>query len=244
MKKFKAIIITLLSSVLLLSACEEEGGFSFANDSFEPDSGEKQGDEIENPKDSQGDSNGSGGDTENGKDPQIVEGDGEQGEDPSGHQGGINVQDPEIKDTGINITIFKASFIQVDESFYANIKFDGDPFSETYDFAYYTVNEKTLAKPSFNEKETIESKETYKVFLGSNEAGTYIIKFFNTDDKQYGTSEVKIKRPSEMISRSYLAVAFNLIRVRIYSIGHTIQMHFQKIGDAIRRLFDSDYIRM
>ena len=240
MKKFKRIALLVMASCLLLTACDGEGGggISVDVDSFKQQEGHQGTEKTPTPTDG-GYSGGGGGGTEHQQDDQGENG-GMGDEIP---QGGNDVEVPLIEIEN-KIVIFNASFITIDEETYVNLVFDNDPFADKYNFAYYTINEEKLDKAEYMLRETIDDQTTYKVFLGSNQSGTYVIKFYNTDLKQYGTCNLSFKLKSPSVATTYFSMTFNLVQIRLYSIGHAIERHFRKIEETFRRLFQSDHINL
>ena len=90
----------------------------------------------------------------------------------------------------------------------------------------------------------VDGQETYKIYLGSNESGTYVLKFYNSNDKQYGRVNVNIKFKSSNDSTLYFSVAFNLIQIKAVSLAFSIQTTFKKIGDFFSNLFNADRISL
>ena len=239
MKKFKRIALLVMASCLLLTACDGEGGggISVDVDSFNQHEGHQGNEKTPLPTD--GGYSGGGGSGSEHQDNQNDQG-GMGDEIP---QDGNDVEVP-LNEIENKIVVFKASFVTIDEETYVNLIFDSDPFAEHYNFAYYTINEVRLDKSEYNLKETIDDQTTYKVFLGSNQSGTYVIKFYNEDSVQYGTCNLSFKLKSPSVATTYFSMTFNLIQLRMYSIGHTIQSHFKKLEEAFRRIFQSDHINL
>ena len=239
MKKLRFITLILLIPSIFLVACGDEGGFSSGskNNNYQENNNSNN---SGNKEDTPVGGGGSGGqkDDEN----QNENENNNQNENPvGGNEEGNNTQPADL---GTLITNFRASFVKPREDNYINLSFVKDPFVEEYNFAYYTINEEKLDYASFQEKEIIDSTETYKLFLGTNEPGSYIIKYFNNDNKQYGATEITIQAKTTFATSSYLSISFNLIQVRFYTISYTIQQHFKKIGDFFKSLFNEDHIRI
>ena len=236
-KGFLACLLIL--SPLLLSACSEEGGFSVDDfDDFQPHNVDTDPDK-EKPDDSDYSGGGGSGGNEQKENP-------EQDKTDENPDTPINPkpEEPADVDLGIKIVTFKASIISIDEDYYVSVKFEKDPFVNNYDFSYYTVNEKRLDKSEFIEKESDDSNYTYKLFLGSNDNLVYVIKYYNSESKQYGVTELKQKASVKTENSSYFIKAFDILRVKIYSIGHNIQTHFKKIENFFKGLFDPDHISL
>lgn len=238
MKRPSSLILLFLIPSLFLTACGDSGGFSSGSksNSFQEDNTSQNNEEQQEV--THGGGSGSGGE----------ENESHQNENENENQNTSNGEGNEGEtsnvDLGTLITNFRTSFVRVNNDNYINLSYVKDPFAAEYQFSYYTINEEKLEQSSFIEKETIDSNETYKLFLGSSEPGTYIIKYFNKSGKQYGTSEFKIKPKYTYSTNSYLAVSFNLIQVRFYAIGYNIQQHFKKIGDFFNDIFNQDHIRI
>ena len=88
------------------------------------------------------------------------------------------------------------------------------------------------------------TKSNCMIFVGSNESGTYVLKFYNSNNKQYGRTNVDIQFKSVKESTPYISVAFNLVRVRFVSLSFSIQNVFKKIGDFFSNLFSGDHIAL
>ena len=240
MKKFRRIALLVMASCLLLTACDGEGGggISVDVDSFNQQEGHQGTEKTPQPTDG-GYSGGGGGGSE--QQQQNQDDEGGMGDEITQDGGKVEVPLIEIEN---KIVIFNASFVTIDDETYVNLVFDSDPFADQYNFAYYTINEVKLDQSEYMVKETIDNQTTYKVFLGSNQSGTYVIKFYNEDSVQYGTCNLSFKLKAPSVTTTYLSMTFNLIQLRMYSIGHTIESHFRKIEELFRRLFSSDHINL
>ena len=242
MKLTKRIILLALISSLFLAGCGDDGGFSIAksDETNEPQS--TMGEDLKgNTNDNNASSGATGAKDDNNKDDvEIID------DDAAGNGSSVGQEDttPAV-DLGNQVTTFKFTFIKSDEEQYANVSFEDDPFDKTkYDFSYYTVNDQKLEKPEYRYKEMVDDVETYKIFVGSNVSGIYVLKFFNTKNKQYGRTNVDIKFKEAKESTPYISVAFNLVRVRFVSLSFSIQNVFKKIGDFFSNLFNGDRIAL
>lgn len=242
MKITKRIILLALISSLFLAGCGDDGGFSIAksDETNEPQS--TMGEDLKgNTKDNNANSGATGAKDDNNKDDVELT---EEEANGNGSSTGLEDSTPAV-DLGNQITTFVFSFVKSEEEGYANVTFADDPFDKAkYDFSYYTVNDKKLEKSEYRYKEIIDDAETYKIFVGSNESGTYVLKFYNSNNKQYGRTNVDIQFKSVKESTPYISVAFNLVRVRFVSLSFSIQNVFKKIGDFFSNLFNGDRIAL
>ena len=243
MKLAKRALLLVLMSSLFLSGCGEESGFSIGKN-YDPDQQQQQstmGDDLrQDTVDNNANSGATGGDQDKHDDNVDVK------EDETGTNGQSSGQEENIDavDLGNHVLTFTFTFIKSDEENYANVSFEEDPFDEKYDFAYYTVNEKRLEKSEYRYKEIVGDTMTYKIYLGSNESGTYVLKFFNSENKQYGRVNVSVKFKEQNTSPLYISVAFDLVKVRVISLSFSIQNVFKKIGDFFSNLFNADRISL
>lgn len=242
MKKVKPLLLLAVTSLFLLSACDGEGGGFTIVDGDTYKQIETEGEERTPTSTEHGYNGGTGTDAENPE--KNSEEDNENNEENNNHVGGGSNETTPLVEIDTKITVFKVTFIEFKDEKYANLVFDSNPFAEKYDFSYYTVNENKLEQASYVLKEEINEQETQKLFLGSNEPGIYVIKFYNSKDIQYGASELNIRLKNNATDTSYLSMAVNIFRVRMYSFGHSVQMHFKSIGDMFRRIFESDRINL
>lgn len=232
-------LVCLLSLSMLLTACDE-GGFGLPkNNNYDEKQTETIGDQNQNnnTSGSQSGSNGSG---------DIREDNTNQGNINHQPHGQTGEQPPAIDpiDIGSKIVLFKGNCLKTDETNYVNITFETDPFEDRYDFAYYTINDAKLDNSAFKEKEVIDNVETYKIYLGSNEAGTYVIKFYNNEQELYGRSDLSILSAAEGGYKPYLSVALKLTQMRFLAIYYSIQDTFKRIGNFFSNMANSDRISM
>ncbi len=240
--KARKFLFLILGVSLLLTACENEDGFSITRNYEESAQTPTMGDDLKQEDDdnkSNSGATGVGRDDDDKDDVQIED-------DDTGTSSGLptELDDTPVVDLGNQVTIFKCDYVKCSEEMYININFDYDPFDAKYDFAYYTVNEKKLDQADYRNKEIVDEVVTYKIFLGTNEAGTYVLKFYNSEDVQYGKMNVTLKKKAEVSSPLYINVAFNLIKVRVVAISFTVQSVFKKIGDFFSNLFSGDRIAL
>lgn len=227
-------------SSLFLAACGDEGGFSISKSDETTQPQSTMGEDLKGDKSDNNANSGATGAKDNKDDAKTVD----PTDEPSSTGTGIQDDTPAV-DLGNQVTTFKFTFIKSSEEQYANVTFEDDPFDKAkYDFCYYTVNDKKLEKCEYRYKEMVDEVETYKIFIGSNESGTYVLKFFNTNNKQYGRTNVDIKFKNAQDSTPYISVAFNLVRVRFISLSFSIQNVFKKIGDFFSNLFNGDRIAL
>lgn len=235
MKLSKRFILLALVSSLFLTGCGDDGGFSVVK------SNEPAGQQPVTRDDLNGDntdtianSGSTGGNKDEHKDDTDTQ------EDPNGNGQSTDQQEIPVIDLGSQITTFKFTFVKSDEEMYANVSFEDDPFDTKYDFAYYTVNDQKLEKSEYRNKEMVDEVETYEIFLGSNESGTYVLKFYNSNNKQYGRVNVAVKFKDSNTNTPYISVAFNIVKLRVVSLSFAIQNVFKKIGDFFSNLFNAD----
>ena len=239
MKLTKRIILLALISSLFLAGCGDDGGFSIAKSDESAQQETTMGEELKGDKTT--DNNANSGATGVKDDEEDVELNEEEA-NGNGSSTGLENTTPAV-DLGNQITTFTFTFIKSEEEGYANVTFADDPFDKTkYDFSYYTVNEQKLEKSEYRYKEIIDDVETYKIYVGSNESGTYVLKFYNSKNKQYGRTDVNIQFKNVKEGTPYISVAFNLVRVRFVSLSFSIQSVFKKIGDFFSNLFNGDKI--
>ena len=240
MKITKRVILLVLATSLFLVGCGDDSGFSIAkpDDSVQQES--TMGDDLkgEQTNDNSAHSGATGSNEDQNQENQPVD------SSQTSIGGGSEQGETSTVDLGNQIQTFVFTFVKSDEEKYANVSFEDDPFDKKYDFAYYTVNDQKLEKPEYRYKEIIDGVETYKIYLGSNESGTYVLKFFNSSDKQYGRVNVNIKFKSSNDSTLYFSVAFNLVQIKAVSLAFSIQTTFKKIGDFFSNLFTADRISL
>ena len=238
--KRKPLFLLVIASLFLLSACEGEGGgFAIVNNNGGYQPNETEGVEKTPTSSDYGYNGGSGSEGD-----EVKKDNSENDDEKTEHEnigGGTSTPLVEIE---TKITIFKVKFVEFKDGEYANLRFDSNPFAEQYDFSYYTINENKLEQPSFFHKEDIDDTEIYSLYFGENNPGLYVIKYFNSEDVQYGTSELNIKIKNITTDTSFFSMAINILQVRLYSVGHSIQMHFKSIGEAFRKFFESDRINL
>ena len=238
MKLSKRFILLTLVASLFLVGCGDDGGFSIVKNDENTQQESTMGDDLKGDKEENHSTSGSTG-ANNNEQPEIPENPEEVVSGASGSQ----IETPAV-DLGNQIQTFIFKFVKSDESMYANVSFEDDPFDKKYDFAYYTVNDQKLEKPEYRYKEMVDGVETYKIYLGSNESGTYVLKFFNSNEKQYGRVNVAVKFKDTNNSTPYISVAFNLVQVRAVSLVFSIQNVFKKIGEFFSNLFNGDRISL
>ena len=69
-------------------------------------------------------------------------------------------------------------------TYYCKVKYNIDPFLDEYDFDYYTVNGEKLANSSWK----VKDGDVYQLYIGTNKAGTYCLRFYNKSGNIYGGS--------------------------------------------------------
>ena len=227
MKRIKPFILICLMSTLLLSACDD-GGFSLSpSGDYDYVEEDRSMDPVEQPT---GDGVHGGGDGANSEDnpqentPQpdeIVPG---ESQEPA----------PQI-DLGTQIITFTLSFVKVSEDDFVFITCSEDPFEDKYNFAYYTIDNQELDNSKSIVKETVEEKETYKLYLGSTESRTYTVQFYNESGKQYGKSEITVNNPA--IRYSFFNNVVNIIELKLISVGMSFINQFNKVREFFRRIF-------
>ena len=228
MKVFNPLLLITLLFSLALTGCDD-GGFSISSDSTYVEHQEEDK-AKDSPTESTGESplgGGNGSSSEDHKDEKqpIDE------ELPSGTPG--NPIDP--VNIGNQIVTFKLQFIKLSDDDFVLATFNEDPFDEKYYFSYYTIDNKELENSKLVLKETVDEKETYKFYVGSDESMTYTIQFYNQDGKQYGRSEIIVNNP--VIHYSFFNNVFNIIEVKIITIGMNIINQYNKIKEFFRRMF-------
>ena len=238
MKKFKPFIVLALITSLFLTACEEESGFSIVRntDYVSSEVDEQPNQDLSDDVSHSGSSGGSNKDDVDGESQDPFE---SEGNPHTGEEGNGNVIDLSSK-----VTTFGSTCIKINEEGFANITFDGNPFEEKLNFAYYTINDEKLSNSAFNETEMVDDTLTYKMFLGATDNGTYIIKFYNSESNQYGRAEIHVHFVDHSTPQIYIAVAFNIIQVRMIALRAKILEGFKKIGDFFSDLMSTDKISM
>ncbi len=241
MKISKRIVLLALISSLFLAGCGEESGFSIAKKVDDNEQQATMGDDLI--KDTT-DNNATSGATGSGKEDEHKD-DVEIKDDVTDGNGQSTGQETtQTVDLGNQVITFTFTFIKSDEEMYANVSFEDDPFDSKYDFSYYTVNEQKLDRCEYRYKEMVDDTVTYKIYLGSNESGTYVLKFFNHSDKQYGRVNVAVKFQNKNNSTPYISVAFNIVKVRVIAISFSVQTFFKKIGEFFSNLLNNDRISL
>lgn len=224
----------LLLTSFLLCACDE-GGFTAAKHSG---SNNNESTSDEGKKDDN--TNQYAGHGSSGSEEEPHENDNENTNQPNQ----VGEQDGEGEgtkvDLGIQITTFKSVCWKTSDDYYINVSFDSNPFEDKYQFAYYTVNDIQLKEENFQEKEIINEKETYKIYVGSNTSGVYVIKFYNSNLIQYGRSDISVKFRDANLGKTYISVAFNIIQIRITSFFYMIKERFERFANS----FNSDSISL
>ena len=240
MKIGKRFILLVLVSSLFLVACEDDGGFSIAkHDDEQQEPENNMGDRIEKEDDVIANSGSTGTKDDNEEpenqetNPTIIP---STDEVDNGTQTIVNI--------GNQVIPFNIYFEVSSEANYINVSYSEDPFDKKYDFSYYTINDQKLDNSNYCFKETINEKDTYKIYVGSSESGNYVIKFYNSSGVQYGKAYVSVKLNSQINSPTYMSMAFNLIKVRFVSISFSIQNVFKKIGNFFANLFGRDHISL
>ena len=240
MKLFKRFVLIVLTSSLFLVGCGEESGFSIAKNNENTEQQTTIGEDL---KGDVNDNNSSSGATGAGNDKDQDDVDIKEEETGTTGQS-TGLEETPVIDLGNQVMTFKFTFVKSDQDNYVNVSFDDDPFDNKYDFAYYTVNDQKLEKPEYRYKEIVDDVETYKIYLGSSESGTYVLKFFNSKDKQYGRVNVAVKFKAKYSNTPYISVAFNLVQVRAISLVFSVQNVFKKIGNFFSNLFNGDRISL
>lgn len=238
MKKIKSLFLLVLITSFFLTACDE-GGFGIASN-VEFNKEETQQTETNNNNDNQPNTHsGATGANDDNTDQHSTE------ENPSVTPGeGVEEPNITVVDLGSKIINFKSTCLKADKTSYVNVSFESDPFNSKYDFAYYTVNDQKLGDAETKEQENIDNKITYKLFLGSTYSGTYVIKFYNSKKEQYGSSDLKVDFGSELETKPYISVAFNLVQIRFVSIGFGVRNIFKKIENFFNEMFNQDKMAM
>ena len=237
MKITKRLVLLFLTAPLFLTGCGEDGGFSIAKNDENPQQESTMGDDLKGDVKNDNSTSGASGS----KNDEQQEPNTEVETVPTGT--GTQVETPTI-DLGNQITTFAFTFVKSDEENYANVSFEEDPFDAKYGFSYYTVNDERLEKSEYRYKEIIDGVETYRIYFGSNESGTYVLKFFDSTGKQYGRANVSVKFKSNITNTPYVSVAFNLVRVRFVALTFSVQNVFKKIGNFFSNLFSTDRISL
>ena len=242
MKFVKQLLLLALTSSLFLVGCAEESGFSISKSvPDETQQSSTMGDDLRGDQKTDDNSNsGATGPGDNKDDNVEIKED----ETTGGNGQSTGLEETTAIDLGNQVINFTFNFIKSDEENYVIVSYEEDPFDSKYDFSYYTVNDAKLDKPEYRHKEIIDNVETYKIYLGSNESGTYVIKFYNSEGKQYGRVNVAVKFKETQQNPLYISVAFNLVKVRFISISFTIQNVFKKIGNFFSNLFNADRISL
>ena len=181
MKFSKRILLLTLVTSLFLVGCGDEGGFSISKTDDQSTALQQtstMGDDMKEEEQESVSAISSSG-TTNGEPEEVPHTD----KEPTTSAPSTEAATPAV-DLGNQITTFVFTFVNSNEEMYANVSFEDDPFDSKYDFAYYTVNDQKLEKSDFHEKQTVDGVETYKIYFGSNESGTYVLKFYNSSEKQ------------------------------------------------------------
>ena len=236
MKITKRVILLTLIASLFLVGCGDDGGFSIAKSDENTQSESTMGDDLKGDKNN--DNNAHSGAT-GAKDDHDQENLNDNTEETTTTGTGSQIETPSV-DLGNQIQTFVFTFVKSDEEKYANVSFEDDPFDKKYDFSYYTVNDQKLEKSEYRYKEMVNDVETYKIYLGSNESGTYVLKFYNSTGRQYGRVNVAVKFKNSFDSTPYISVAFNLVRIRVVSVTFSVQNVIKKISDFFTNLFNGD----
>ena len=223
MKKKKSALLLLLMTSFLLCACDE-GGFTAAkpSGSIGNDTSSSDGKNEDNTNQYSG--HGSSGSEENPQENQNG-----NTEEPGQAVGQGGEGEGTKIDLGIQITTFKSVCLKTsEEDYYINVSFDANPFDDKYQFAYYTINDVQLTEEDFQEKEIINEKETYKIYVGSNTSGIYVVKFYNAKNIQYGRTDISVKFKDLNLGKTYISVAFNIVQIRVLSFFYTIKERFDR----------------
>ena len=240
MKFFKRSLLLILLSSLFLAGCAEESGFSVGKYNKEDEQQETMEDDLNKQETiNDGSNSGATGSGSNDKDKEDVQ---IKDDDSGSGLVGPVVEDNDTQaiDLGSKITTFVFTFVKSDEDNYVNVTFEKDPFDDKYNFSYYTVNDVKLDNSDYHLKEMVDDAVTYKIYLGSNESGTYVLKFYNQENTLYGKVNVEVKAKNTNTGTPYIAIAFNLIQIRIVSLSFSIQNVFKKIGNFFSNLFNAD----
>ena len=237
MKFSKRILLLTLVTSLFLVGCGDEGGFSISKTDDQSTALQQtstMGDDMKEEEQESVSAISSSG-TTNGEPEEVPHTD----KEPTTSAPSTEAATPAV-DLGNQITTFVFTFVNSNEEMYANVSFEDDPFDSKYDFAYYTVNDQKLEKSDFHEKQIVDGVETYKIYFGSNESGTYVLKFYNSSEKQYGRVNVSVKFDNANYSTPYISVAFNLVRIRFVSLTFSIQNVLKKIENFFSNLFSEN----
>ena len=226
MKAIKPLLLICLLSSLVLTGCDD-GGFS-VNPSTGYDVVEDHSPDPVNVP--QGDGVHGGGDGANSEDEP------EEGQPLTDDVTPGTPQEPAPQiDLGNQIITFQLDFVRISDDDFVFVSYSEDPFEDKYNFAYYTIDNQELDNSKSVSKETIEAKETYKLYLGSTESKTYTIQFYNESGKQYGKSEVTVDNP--VIRVSFFNNIINIVEIKIVSVGMGFVNQFNKIREFFRKIF-------
>lgn len=227
MKAFKPFVVVCLLASLILTGCDD-GGFSISpSGDYDVVEEDKAPDPVEKP---QGDGVHGGGDGANSED------------NPQEAQQPIDDVTPGIPqepapqiDLGNQIVNFRLYFLSINDDDFAFVSYDEDPFEEKYNFAYYTIDNQELDNSKTVTKETVETKEVYKLYLGSKESKTYTIQFYNESGKQYGRADLAVSIPT--VRHSFFNNIINIVEIKIVSVGMSFINQFNKVKEFFRKLF-------
>ena len=239
MKLLKRLFVLVLIPSLFLTGCDDGGFSAVKSDETNQQTSTISDDMQKDNNDSSNTHSGSSGnqDDDHGQSQNV------DNESTNGGTSSGNIDNP-VVDIGNQITNFKFYFESYSENYYVNVSFESDPFDKRYDFSYYTVNDVKLEKPEYRYKEMIGEKETYKLYLGELSNGTYVVKFYNSSNIQYGKANVQVKIKIDTFQNSYVAMSFNIVRIRYTAMYFAVQNTFKKIGDFFANLFNSDRISL
>lgn len=215
---------------LLLTGCDDDGFSISASSSYnnQEETIEQNQNENNSTGGVHGGNNGSSSDEKTEEDTSAVE----------DITPGKPEEQPQPIDLGNQIISFELNFIEIGDDYYAVVSYYEDPFAEKYNFAYYTIDNKQLEGSSTALKETINEKETYKIFLGSKESKTYTIQFYDKDGKQYGKADLLVNIPVE--HHSFFNNIVNIIEIKVVSIGVSIVNQFNKIKAFFKKIFSGN----
>ena len=81
---------------------------------------------------------------------------------------------------------FELEYNEVYGDLFAKVSAKTNPFSSKYDFSYYTVND------GEHQDWFVIDGELFQIRLGTNDAGDYSIKFYDSKDAQYGFGNITV----------------------------------------------------
>ena len=228
MKVLKPFVLLSLLFSFVLTGCDDEGFSISASSEYYQQENDKEDTTISENK---GDNvTGGGGGANSEEHPEETTEQPQEGVTP-----GTPADPVEPVDLGNQIVTFTLHFVEINEDDFAIVTYSDDPFDAKYNFDHYTIDNVELDNSKEVFKETINEKETYKLYLGSKESKTYTIQFYNKDGKQYGRSELIVNIP--VVHHSFFNNIINIIEIKIVSIGVNAMTQINKIGEFFKKLF-------